>query len=170
MAVTPLYNDKDALLSKLRMSDTSDVQTLSVIDQGISDARMEFFRRLTPARALEISALATEENPTTTDGILKGTAAVTEVYMVMYKMVCILPTMYIETEWAIKSSFDDVPLTRDGDSLRRFKSDLKKQIEIGLGQLIIPVDNNQGEFASFSNGALTPVLIANNFIGKPFPG
>lgn len=169
MAVTPLYNDKDALISKLRMTGTSDTDTLAKIDQAISDVRLEFFRRLTPARAIEIQGFGVEENPTTTEGILRGTAAVTEVYWVEYKLICILPVMFIETEHAIQNSFDDIPLVRDAASLIPFKNGLKKAIEIGMGQLIEPVQNNQGPFSSFSSGAPQPVLIANNFIGKPFP-
>jgi hypothetical protein len=169
MAITPLYNDKDALLSRLRMQDSSDTETLAVIDQVISDVRLNFFRRLTAARALEIAGFAAEENPTTTDGVLQSTAAVTEVYWVLYKLLGILPTMFIETEWAIQNSFDDVPLTRDSRSLSLFMATLKKSIEIGMGQLIEPVQESQGSFASFSSGAKTPVLINDNFIGVPFP-
>ena len=169
MAVEPLYNTKESLLSKLRMAGTSDEQTLTLIDQVISDVRLEFFRRLTSARALEIADITPEENPTTTDGILYSRAAVVEVYWVEYKLVCILPVMFIETQHAIQNSFDDTPLVRDSDSLLPFKAGLKKAIEIGLGQLIIPVQKTTGAFSSFSSGATTPVLIANNFPGNPFP-
>ena len=122
MAVEPLYNVKSLLLQKLRMGDTSDTQTLKVIDQAIQDVRNEFYRRLTLARALEIAALASVENPTTADEVLRAVANVTEVYWVQYKLVCILPHMSIETQHAIQNSFDDTPLTRDAESLAKFKA------------------------------------------------
>ena len=167
MAVDPLYNVKASLIQKLRLTDTSDTDTLTIVDQAIADVRLEFYRRLTLDRAIEIAAISSVENPTTSDEVLRSIAAVTEVYWVMYKLICILPVMYIETQYAIKNNFDDVPLVRDADSLQKFKDCLRASVEQNLGLLIIPVDVNTGDFSSFSTGAVTPYLINDNFIGLP---
>lgn len=167
MAVEPLYNVKATLISKLRMTDTSDTNTLAVIDQAIQDVRLEFYRRLGLGRAGDIASLSLVENPTTDNEVLRSTAAVTEVYWVMYKLVCILPVMYIETQFAIQHSFDDVPITRDADSLSKFKECLWNSIEQNIGIMMIPVDSNQGSFGSFSVGKEVPSILDNNFIGLP---
>ncbi len=165
MAVEPLYIAKDLLLQRLRMSGTSDTDTLTTIDQAIADVRLEFYRRLTLDRATEIAALPIVENPTTADGVLRGVAEVTEYYWVAFKLICILPTMFIETAHAIMNSFKDVPITRDGESLQKFLGCLKNSIEVNIGQLQIPVESNAGDAQSFSTGRLVPYLLADNVIG-----
>ena len=169
MAVEPLYIAKSLLISRLRMTGTSDEDTLTIIDQVIADVRLEFYRRLSTARALEIAALPSVENPTTTDGILRSVADVTELYWVEYKLVCILPVMFIETQFPIQNSFDDVPITRDAEWIHNFRTCLWNSVESGLGQLIQPIDNNTGNGQSFSTGATTPFIVQDNFIGKRYP-
>lgn len=165
MAVTPLYATKAKVLENLRMTASEDTDTLAMIDQAIVDVRMEFYRRLTLARATEVAALASIENPTTIDGVLRKVAETTEIYWVMYKLIKILPIMFIETQFAIQNSFDDVPITRDAESLQRFLSCLWGSIEEGLAQLLIPVETSAGAFQSFSTGRPEPFLLPKNFIG-----
>ena len=166
MAVTPLYNVKADVIAKLRLTDTTDSDTLTIVDQAIRDVRLGFYTRLTPARAQEIAALASVENPTTTDETVRAVAEVTEWYWIASKLICILPTMFIETAHAIDESFDDVPITRDSESLQKFLRCLWNNIEEGLGQMMLPIDDNAGDFQSFSSGAPTPFLLNENFIGR----
>ena len=77
--------------------------------------------------------------------------------------------MFIETQFAIQNNFDDVPITRDSESLQKFLSCLWNSIEKGLGQLIIPVDNNAGAFKSFSTGRSAPYLLGQNTVGFQRP-
>ena len=167
MAVEPLYNSKASVIEKLRMSDTSDADTLTVIDQVISTVRTDFFRRLTLERAIHIQGLPSVENPTTADGILRSVAETTEVYWIFHKLVCILPTMYIETQFAIKDNFDDTPITRDADSIKDYLACLWASIEAGLGQLIDPVSTDSGNFQIFTTGAPEPVLLRDLHPGLP---
>lgn len=167
MAVEPLYVGKALLLQKLRMSDTSDTDTLTIIDHTISDVRLSFYRRLGIDRVNEIVALPSVDNPTTSDEILRGVAEVTESYWVWHKLICILPTMFIETQFAIKASFDDVPITRDSESLQKFLVCIWNSVESGLGQMALPKDNNTGSFKSFSTGRRTPYLLGSNTVGFP---
>ncbi len=166
MAVEPLYVDKTLLLANLRMTSTSDTDTLTVIDRVILDVRVSFYRRLTPARAQEIEALSSVENPTTEDEILRSVAENTDMYWIMAKLFCILPAMYIETQYAIRNDFNDVPITRDADVLKKHIACLRNSVEVGLGQMIIPVNDNAGDFQSFSAGASEPFLLKDNFVGK----
>lgn len=167
MPVTPLYMDKDLLLNELRMKTTSDTETLLVIDQAIKWVRLQFYRRLTLARALEIAALASVENPTTADENLRSTAEVVETDWVRWRLVCLLPHMTIETENAIRNIFEDVPLVRDAESMQKYLRCLKDAVEIGLGQLEVPIDNNAGDFAAFSTGAPVAVLLQDSHVGFP---
>ena len=167
MAVAPLYNDLTVLKQRIRMNDSSDTETLTVIDQVIRDVRINFYSRLTAARALEIAALTTSDNPETDDEILRAAAETAEVYWVQYKLICILPVMTIETQFAIRNNFDDVPLTRDSEGLLHFRGCLWNSIERLLGQLAIPEVTNTGDFKSSSIGAAVPVILNQQFIGLP---
>ena len=167
MAIEPLYIAKSVLISRLRMTDTSDTDTLTVIDQAISDTRQEFYRRLTLTRALEIAALASVENPTTEDGNLRSVAEITDFYWILSKLLCILPTMFIETAHAIQNSFKDVPITRDSMFLLKMQACLKNSIEVNLGMLGLPADDNAGTPRSFSTRAVNPLILANTFPGRP---
>ncbi len=167
MAIEPLYIDKSLLLQRLRMSDTSDTETLRLIDQTIADVRLEFYRRLTLDRALQIAAFSSIENPTTTDPVLRSIAEVTEFYWVVSKLICILPTMFIETANAIQNSFKDVPITRDSESLQKFIRCLNDAVERNLGLLVIPVDTNTGPVKVFSTGRVDPYILTHNTLGLP---
>lgn len=168
MAVEPLYNDKTLMLQRLRMSETTDTDTKVLMDQAIADVRLEFFRRLTLDRAMYIHALPSVENPTTADGVLRSRAEVAEVYWVMYKLVCIMPVMYIETQYAIRNDFNDVPLVRDADSIHDFRRCLKTSVEQMLMLLIVPPGDASlgGGVQTFSTGATAPSLLSNSFIGN----
>lgn len=159
MAVEPLYNTLAAVKANLRMTDSADADTLVMIDTAIRQVRLSFYKRLTADRAIEIAALSPEENPTTTDGILRAVAESTELYWITLKLICILPTMFIETQFAIQNSFDDVPITRDAESLQKFKNCLWNEIEQGLGLLKIPEETNTGDFSSFSTGRVEPFIL-----------
>ncbi len=167
MAVQPLYIEKSLLLQRLRMSETSDTDTLTLIDQTIADVRLEFYRRLTLERALEIAAFSPVENPTTTDPILRSVAEVTEFYWVLSKLLSILPTMFVETAHAIQNSFKDVPITRDSRFLQKFIGRLNASVENNLGLLEIPVDLGTGPVKVFSTGRLDPYILINNHLGLP---
>ena len=156
---------KAEVLENLRMTASSDTDTLTIIDQSISDVRLGFYRRLTPARATEIAAISSVENPTTTNEILRANAESVEINWVLYLLVCKLPTMYIETQFPIQNSFDDTPITRDADNLKDFLRCLWNSIEQGLGQLIIPVEENAGAFQASAPGRKVPFILVDNFIG-----
>ena len=73
--------------------------------------------------------------------------------------------MFIETAHAISDSFDDVPITRDSESLQKFLTCLWNSVEEGLGQMMLPTDDLTGSFQSFSTGAPHPFLLSENFVG-----
>ena len=165
MAIEPLYNSKSEVLQNIRMSDTSDADTLVMIDQAIADVRLGFYRRLTLDRALELAALPTVENPTTINETLRGVAESVEINWVNHVLITKLPAMFIETQFSIQENFDDVPLTRDSASLQKFLATLWSSIETGLGLLIIPVNDNAGDYQAFSNGRPTLHLLGQNTVG-----
>ena len=167
MAIDTLYIDKDLLISRLRMSDTTDTDTLTLIDQSIAKVRTEFYRRLGLTRSLEIEALPSVENPVTEDQLIRSVAETTEFYWVMRKLVCILPQMFLETSHAIQNAFDDVPITRDSPSLQKYLDCLDNDIEIGLGQLESPQDNCAGSPKAFSTKRETPFILACAHPGRP---
>lgn len=167
MSVEPLYIARSVLISRLRMTDTSDTDTLAVIDQAIQDVRQEFYRRLTLERALEIKAITSVDNPITAEDNYRSVADVTDYYWILSKLLCILPTMFIETAHAIQNAFDDIPITRDSRFLAQMQDCLKNAIETNLGMLELPADRNTGSPRSFSTRSQTPLYINNAFPGRP---
>ena len=167
MAIDTLYIDKTLLISRLRMTSTSDTDTLTLIDQSIAKVRTEFVRRLGLTRVVKIKALTSSENPLTEDEIIRSVAETTEFYWVMRKLVCILPQMFLETSHAIQNAFDDVPITRDSPSLQKYLACLDTDIELGLGQMETPQDNCAGSPKAFSSKRAVPFLLSNNFPACP---
>jgi hypothetical protein len=172
MAVTPLYIDKATLISKLRLSATIDTDTLAVVDTAISQVRASFFSRLTSAGALAIVDYTVNENPTTFNEYIRSLAATTEVLWTSYHLICLLPAMHLETQFAIKNNFDDQPLTRDAPALRQYMDELMAMIEKNLGILFAVLnpdtEGSSGFFQSFSCGAEEPFIIGDNHIGLGF--
>jgi len=150
------------------MDETDDTATLTVIDQAITDVRNGFFRRLGIDRSLAVQAISFVENPTDQDGWVRSTANTTEFYWVLRTLLCILPTMFLETAHAIQNAFDDVPLTRDSEHLQKFIRCLDKQVDVGLGVIDEPQDNCAGSPQSFSTGRTEPFILACNHPGRGF--
>jgi hypothetical protein len=135
------------------------------------DVRMRIYTQLGSARALEIAAYTTEENPTSETGILKGIAAVAESLWVMALLIDHLPVMVLENSSKVRDDFNDEPLTRDASGLAKYRDRLMARVDAMIGQLKSPAEDS-GDFKVFScgavdeNGVPAPVILADNFIGK----
>jgi hypothetical protein len=168
MAVTPLFSTREALLAKIRMSATTDADTLAAIDTGISQTRIAFFNKLGLTRTLQIQAFTENENPITEEEGLRLLAATTEVYWVLYFLIPTMPAMLVENQYALKNTFDDQPITRDAQSLSKYLTFLKSTIDKNLGILALPEVKGAGSGNVASTGAAVPYLIGDNAIGNVF--
>jgi len=169
--VEPLFQSRDFLLKSVRMETTTEVQTLALINMAITDVRLEIFTSLGASRAMEIAGYTSEENPTSTNGILKARAQITEAYMVTYKLVALLPTFFMENYSKVNEEFNDEPLTRDASAVRAFQDTLKKTIDTNLNLLKEPEEEGTGESGATlierqdDDGESDPYIIDDNFVG-----
>jgi hypothetical protein len=173
--VQPLYMSRDFLLTTIRMDSTTETQTLALVNQAITDVRLEIFSAVTSTRALEIAGYTEEVNPTSANGILRARAKVAETYWVIYKLVPLLPTLFIENQHTVNESFNDEPLTRDSAQVKEYMDHLKLIIDQNMLALLVPPQEGNGEFASAlierqdENGDADPYIVYENFIGL-YPG
>jgi hypothetical protein len=160
MAVEPLYNvDKETLLNRVRIETADDSQTLALIDQTITEVRLGFFSRLTKSRAQEIAGYPLVDNPLSDEEILRATAANTEALWVTWYLAQRLPYLFMDNSGSVNDAFNDEQLTRD-TQLKEHLDALKDQIDQGLGDLVLPPDEN--------TGATKSDLIKNETTYKPF--
>lgn len=167
MAVNPLYTAvKSDFLDKIRLSTAKSDQTLAVIDVAISKVRVGFFSSITSDRALEIAGFTSSDNPTTENEILKSTAAVAEVLWVTASLIELLPNVFMEGETEARQNWNEEPLSRDSSALKTYKKNLEAQVQVMLGQLEEPENDNAGPVKVNSTGREQPFIIAAVHPGK----
>lgn len=169
MAVEPLYTStKNAFLLKIRLSTSQSEQTNAVIDLVMSQVRQSFYTRLGATRALEIAGFTPAENPTTENENLIATASDAEATWVTALLMQRLPTMFMEGQSEANKIWNEEPLTRDTTrDLRKLIDTLLSQVDVMLGQLEIPINEDTGKVKSANIGALTPFNILGNTPGRP---
>lgn len=168
MAIEPLYTDtKDNFLLKIRLKSAQSDQTNAVIDIAISEVRQKIFTRITMTRALEIAAFIPADNPTTVDENLIATASVAEALWVTALLMQRLPTVFMEGDDEARQSWNEEPLTRDVKGLDKFINNMFSQVDVLLGQLEIPTNEDTGPVKSFSTGREEPFSILGNSPGRP---
>lgn len=133
MAVEPLYcSSMDSLKSKLRLSDTSDPDTLAVLDEIVLEVRLGFFAKLTRERAQAIALIPLVDNPVTTDDILRARGASTEAVWCLYILAKRLPYSVIDANNKLLDRWNDEQQFRVGELSDRYLNSLKKQIDSGI--------------------------------------
>jgi len=169
--VLPLFQTRDFLLNTIRMETTTDVQTLALVNQAITDVRLEFYEALGVSRTLAIAAYTYSPTPTTSEEILKARAQVAEAYWVIYKLVPLLPSYFIENHQNLNENFNSEPLTRDSSQVKAYMETLKQAITRNIGQLMVPIEAGDGESAVGliqpldDNGEHAAYIVDDNFIG-----
>jgi hypothetical protein len=167
MAVEPLYTaDKDEFLKKIRLLTAKSEQTLAVIDVAISEVRVGFFNAITSDRALEIAGFADSDNPTTEEEILKSTAAVAEVQWVTAILIELLPNLFMDGKVEVNQVWNEEPLTRNSSELLEYKDSLLAKVQVLLGRLEEPENDNTGPVKVNLIGREEPFIIASAHPGK----
>lgn len=176
MAVEPLFCDSmDTLKAKLRMSGTTDTDSLAVIDQIVSEVRLGFYSKITRERAQYIASLPLVDNPSTDDEVLKSIGATTEVVWCLYLLGLRLPFAVIQANSKMLDRFNEEEAFRVGELPKAYLLELKRQVDSGMAFLKVPVSdspypqktalitnpNNRGIFADgwggMSHGHRPPV-------------
>ena len=132
MAATPLFTTLGVLKAKLRMTNlpaTGDVN--AILDQAVSDTRLDFYRRLGVSRVAILVALSSTSTPTTEDEVLRSLAESVEAKSVRFNLMCVLPYAWKDQSGNINSQWNEEAPFRDmsGEEVRTEKARLAEQIE-----------------------------------------
>lgn len=123
----PLFaSSTDLVKSRLRLTavpDTS-VDTLAIIDEAISWARLEFYRRLGRAQVADLVAITEVAEPTTDDEIRRTLATHTEIMLVRARLLRELPSIFMDASGDAHKTWNTEALFRE-----RPRSSLDKEID-----------------------------------------
>lgn len=157
MAVEPLFNaDRDTLLKRVRIETADDEQTLKLVDQAMSEVRIGIYRAITSARATTIAGYSLVDNPTTDEEVLRATGANTEANWLTWILAQRLPCLFLDNRASTQDNWNEEQLTRDASGLQEFLDDLKAQIDLGLGDLLLPPSDDSGPVKAASLAPAEP--------------
>lgn len=134
MAVAPLFVvDIDTLKQDIRISGTTSVDTLSVLDRVVQEVRRNIYKRLGATTIAEILAITYNENPTTDDEYKRLDANLLETLWVQYLMYSELPVLVFDASVSTPPMqvWNEEPLTRDAaqeDELKKTMDSLLERI------------------------------------------
>jgi len=171
MAVDPIFLSRANLLKAVRMSTATDTQTLAVVDSCMQDVRIGIYKALTISRVTEILTYSDVDNPSTEEELIRTSGRIAEINWVMYRLVTVLPVLFVENQYTVQEDFNEEPLTRDATALEKFKDGLMKIVWSNLNAMKVPEEVGDGTTMSASigredsDGDADPYLIDEKFIG-----
>ncbi len=166
MAVEPLFNaDKETLLKRTRIQSADNAQTLSLIDQTITEVRLGFYHSIGKDRSATIAGYSLVDNPVSDEEILRAGGATTEALWLTWLLVQRLPMLFMDNSASTGDAFNDEQLTRDSSGLKDFLKNLKTQIDQGLADLMEPSEENAGAVKSSTIQPDTLDLIWTRHLG-----
>ncbi len=140
MAVEPLFIATTAsLLEQLRLSKTTDVDGLAIIDGAIQEVRLGFYDCLSDSRITVILAFASVDNPDSDDERTRTRAEKTEVMWVRILLITRLPNFFLDSSGNVPQVFNEEGLTREprrdakDRELVRLNAELLKSMDILKG-------------------------------------
>lgn len=168
-SVDPLFQSRTNLLTTIRLNTMNDEQTIALVNQAMTDVRVEFYEELGAARVTEILGFTDATNPTSENEIIRARAKITECYWVTYKLVPLLPMLFMETSHNVNENFNEEPLTRDSDEVKEFMDHLWKMVQKGLGAIASPAEVVDSDTAAAVTGAAVnntnPYIVSEQFVG-----
>lgn len=138
MAVAPLFiADIATLKAELRLSGSTQSDTTVLIERAVQEVRAGFYDSLGEARVAQIVAMAVEENPTSSDGILRMKAANTEVKWTRLRLIQTLPSLFMDSSGNTDQIWNEEGLTRDASAtdIKRLSDRLENEINEALADL-----------------------------------
>ena len=94
----PLFvSSRTELLAKLRLSGYKDTgDTAALINQAITRARLEFYKRLAATSVTTLVGYTHSDNPSSTQEVMRAIAEDTEVLLVWYSVLQLLPVQAMD--------------------------------------------------------------------------
>lgn len=113
--VQPLFvQTKDILKANLRLSSAASSDALSIIDEAIFAARIEFYDRLPEDRITYLLSVPLTDHPTTKDGVLRLKASLLETSIVRLRLMRKLPVLFMDGSANSMEVWNQEGLTRAG--------------------------------------------------------
>lgn len=167
MAVEALFNSTYTdLVTKARIQSATDDQTTALVNMAVSEVRVGFYKELGADRVSEILSNPMVDNPSTEGELLRVNASNTEVLWLTYLLLPRLPTNYMSSAHLTSMSFNEEPLTREADNIKKNLELLKSQIDSGLAALVAVPEDYESKTFKATYSVSSPVQL----IGDTFPG
>jgi hypothetical protein len=117
MAVAPVFiADMTTMLSLLRLSGTTQPDSLAMISAGVQHARIELYRRIGVAKMNVLLALPYTDNPTTEDQINRVKANNTELALTKIYLMRTMPVLFMDKAGAQREVWNQEGFTRRATS------------------------------------------------------
>ena len=143
MAVAPYYlADLDTLKSAMRLTNLDGTEDASsILDLSIEWARGYIFRKLGPTNAAAWKAVAYSENPTTEQGVLRMTANLLEVKLVLVSLMDRLPNFFMDDSGGTQEAYNEEGTFRKKNSEER--ADLRKRCWAEIKEFVDLLNGDQ---------------------------
>lgn len=141
MAAPLFVSDLDTLKAKLRLSAVpiSAVDTQSIIDQAVLDARVRFYRALGAARVAAILTTSFTATPTTDAQVIRALAQGTEILMVRCILMRTLPTAFLDASGDVDHRWnEEAPLRESATQGAKELAHCEREVEAALRELAEP--------------------------------
>lgn len=139
----PLFvADLPTLKSLLRMTEVPSDSTdaLAILDEGILQARLQFYRRLGTTRVGQLLAITYDANPTTEDEVLRALANTVEVKLVLCHLLRRLPNTWMDASgdihkrWNEEAPVRELSPTQILDRLAACQNEIEEDMQILAGE------------------------------------
>lgn len=137
MAIAPVFLSRTVLETRLRVQKAQQDGAEGQIDNAIKKVRNNLYSALGVTRMTELLAIASEENPTTANGILRSTAEEVEVDWVRKELLMTMPVLLADGAGGVDQAYNEDGLTRNASlaDLEKICEQLEANIQDGLEEI-----------------------------------
>lgn len=138
MASVPLFiPDRDSLLSQLRLGNSSQDDTLAVIDRAIDEVRLGFYDKLGIARVTKLLSYSSVSSPTSQETLLRKRAEIVESQWTQLILLDHLTAQFLDSGSATRQDWNELGLIRNKSrsEIDRMKESLLTRVSEGLASL-----------------------------------
>lgn len=140
MAIAPLFvASKAALVGALRLTGAGGADQVALIDSGIVQARLKFYKCLGTTRVATLVAILTAENPTTNDGLLRALAEQTEILVVRRVLIETMPQLFMDASGGTLEQYNSEAAFRQGrppqNALKAWDDEILKSMDVLKGSV-----------------------------------
>jgi hypothetical protein len=134
-----LFAPSDAWIkARLRLTSVpaSALDTLAIVDESISSARLEFFRRLGQPQVQRLLAFPVVSEPSSDEEVLRSMASLTEVKLVRVSLLRELPNAFMDASgdlqkrWNEEAAFRERPRSDREREIARLNEEIEQAMQM----------------------------------------